>query len=65
MNAVNREQRKMNYRQLQVMALIHGDFQRRQIATYVTSGQCPPTLRNQLDAYLPPLSQYPRPKTHE
>lgn len=65
MNAANREQKKMNYRQLQLMALIHGDFQRRQIATYSKSGQCPPALRSQLDAYLPPLSQYPRPTTRE
>jgi len=61
MIAVSREQRKMNYRQLQLMAWIHGDFQRRQIATYSKSGLCPLTLRSQLDAYLPPLSQYPRP----
>ena len=61
MIAISRDEKKMNYRQLQLMALIHGDFQRRQIVTYSKSGQCPPTLRNQLDAYLPPLSQYPRP----
>jgi hypothetical protein len=61
MIAKSRDEKKMNYRQLQLMALIHGDFQHRQIATYSKSGQCPPTLRNQFDTFLPPLSQYPSP----
>jgi hypothetical protein len=46
---------KMSDRQLQIMTLIHGDFQARQLATYTKGGQCPAMLRSQLDAQLPKL----------
>jgi hypothetical protein len=55
MLAFGKRQMKFNDRQLQLMTLIHGDFQGRQLATYSKSGQCPATLRGQLDAQLPKL----------
>jgi len=48
---------KMNDRQLQLMTLIHGDFQTRQFILYTKSGQCPAQLREQLDAQLPKLDR--------
>lgn len=57
MIAFGKGQKKMNDRQLQLMTLIHGDFQGRQLATYMKSGQCPPTLRSQLDTQLPKLNR--------
>ena len=56
MIAFGKGQKRTSDRQLQLMTLIHGDFQDRQLATYVKSGQCPPTLRSQLDAQLPKLN---------
>jgi hypothetical protein len=47
----------MTDRQLQLMTLIHGDFQGRQLATYMKSGSCPPTLQSQLDSQLPKLNR--------
>jgi len=55
MIAYGKNQKKMSDRQLQLMTLIHGDFQRRQFAFYTGSGSCPADLRNQLDAELPKL----------
>jgi hypothetical protein len=57
MIAFGKGQKKMSDRQLQLMTLIHGDFQGRQLATYMKSGQCSPTLRSQLDAQLPKLNR--------
>jgi hypothetical protein len=53
MIAFGKYKMKMNDRQLQLMSLIHGDFYGRQLAFYTKSGQCPATLREQLDAQLP------------
>ncbi|MBX9827880.1 MAG: hypothetical protein K2Y27_23125 [Xanthobacteraceae bacterium] len=55
MIAFGKRQMKMNDRQLQLMTLIHGDFQGRQFVFYSKSGQCPSALRDQLDAQLPKL----------
>ena len=55
MIAFGKHHQKMSDRQLQLMTLIHGDFQGRQFAFYSKSGQCPPSLRDQLDAQLPRL----------
>ncbi|MEA2838378.1 MAG: hypothetical protein QOD89_2928 [Bradyrhizobium sp.] len=57
MIAFGKNQKKMSDRQLQLMTLIHGDFQGRQLATYMKSGQCPPTLLSQLDTQLPKLNR--------
>ena len=55
MIAFGKYKMKMNDRQLQLMTLIHGDFQARQLMTYTKGGQCPATLRSQLDTQLPKL----------
>ena len=55
MIAFGKHKMKMNDRQLQLITLIHGDFQARQFATYAKAGQCPATLRAQLDSQLPKL----------
>jgi hypothetical protein len=57
MIAFGKNHKKMSDRQLQLMTLIHGDFQGRQLASYMKSGQCPPTLQSQLDAQLPKLNR--------
>jgi hypothetical protein len=57
MIAFGKYQKKMSDRQLQLMTLIHGDFQARQLATYTKSGQCPPTLQSQLETHLPKLNR--------
>ncbi len=57
MIAYGKLQKKMNDRQLQLMTLIHGDFQARQLVSYINSGSCPTTLRDQLDAQLPKLNR--------
>jgi hypothetical protein len=57
MIAFGKGQKRMSDRQLQLMTLIHGDFQGRQLATYMKSGQCPLTLQSQLDGQLPKLSR--------
>ncbi len=56
MIAFGKHQKKMSTRQLQLMSLIHGDFQARQLAIYTKSGPCPPTLQRQLDSQLPKLN---------
>lgn len=55
MIAFGKHKMKMSDRQLQLITLIHGDFQARQLATYAKAGQCPATLRGQLDSQLPKL----------
>lgn len=57
MIAYGKGQKKMNDRQLQLMSLIHGEFQGRQLATYTKSGSCPANMRTQLDAQLPKLNR--------
>ncbi len=57
MIAFGKNQKKMTDRQLQLMTLIHGDFQGRQFATYTKSGQCPSALQSQLDAQLPKVNR--------
>jgi hypothetical protein len=56
MIAFGKHQKKMSTRQLQLMTLIYGDFQARQLAIYTKSGPCPPTLQRQLDSQLPKLN---------
>jgi hypothetical protein len=55
MIAYGKNQKRMSDRQLQLMTLIHGDFQRRHFAFYTKSGSCPADFRNELDAELPKL----------
>jgi hypothetical protein len=57
MIAFGKQKMKYNDRQLQLITLIHGDFQGRQLATYTKSGQCPATLQSQLDTQLPKLNR--------
>jgi hypothetical protein len=57
MIAFGKNQKKMSDRQLQLMTLIHGDVQGRQLATYMKSGQCPANLQSQLDTQLPKLNR--------
>jgi hypothetical protein len=52
-----KQKMKMSDRQMQLMTLIHGDFQGRQLAFYSKSGKCPPQFRQQLDAQLPKLKR--------
>jgi len=47
--------RGMNDRQRQLVALIHADFMGRQLAFYKNGGECPPEVRQQLDAQLPKM----------
>lgn len=53
MMVYGRHKMKMNDRSLALMALMHGNFQRRQLEFYQKKGQCPPQFRDQLDAQLP------------
>jgi len=46
---------KMSDRQVHLMTLIHGDFRSRQLKLYQDRGQCPATLREQLDTLLPKM----------
>jgi hypothetical protein len=57
MLAFGKQKVRMSDRQMQLMTLIHGDFQGRQFAFYSKSGQCPPQLQQQLDAQLPKLNR--------
>jgi hypothetical protein len=57
MIAFGKQKMRMSDRQMQLMTLIHGDFQGRQFAFYSKSGQCPPQLQQQLDAQLPKLNR--------
>jgi hypothetical protein len=47
--------KRKNNRQQQLFGLIHSDFMGRQLKAYSNAGQCPPTLREQLDTQLPKL----------
>ena len=53
MIAFGKYKMKFSDRQLQLMTLIHGDFQGRQLASYQKKGACPPSFREQLNAELP------------
>jgi hypothetical protein len=56
MIAFGKHGQKMSDRQLQLMTLIHGEFQGRQYALYSKCGQCPPSLQEQLNSQLPKLN---------
>lgn len=55
MLAYGRTQMRMNDRQINLMSLMHGQFQTMQLATYRQQGTCPPATRAELDAALPKL----------
>jgi len=51
-----KEVMRFDDRRLNLMTLIHGDFMARQFAFYRNAGNCPAQTKQQLDAYLPKLS---------
>lgn len=55
MIAFGKRQKGMDDRQLMLMTLVHGDFQKRQFAYYSGHGQCPSNQHDLLDAQLPKI----------
>ena len=56
MIAFGKDRMRYSDRQMNLMALIHGDFYVRQYAFYSKTGQqCPASLRERLDAQLPKM----------